>query len=288
MVFIEHSKIGLETRDGSTPTMGRLRTSCASLAGTTRDFLSLIEAGDLVNDTLRQALFEAQLSEADLAARLGVDPKTVQRWLDGRLPYARYRDQLARLLGLDEGKIWPEIRAIGQSLPSDLAGAYPRRDLISQEAWLSMFAGAQFEINVLAYSAGFLMGDDRFLDILVDKGRQGLRVAVALGDPDRLHLTRAGSEEDDEEALVNSMADAIDCLRPFALSGHVDLRLHKVLLYNSIYRIDNQVLVNQHLYGVASARTPVYHLLKSEQGEMFDFYLSSFDRVWSAASPVTR
>lgn len=289
MMFIEHSKIGPETRDGSTPTMGRLGTSCVSLAGTTRDFSGLIAAGDPVNDTLRQALFEAQLSESDLAARLGVDPKTVQRWLDGRLPYARYRDQLARLLGLDEGKIWPEIRAIGQTLSSDLAGAYPRRNLISQETWLSIFAGAQFEIDVLAYSAGFLMGDARFLDILVDKAKEGLRVAVALGDPDRLDLNRAGAEEDDdEEALVDSIADAIECLRPLALSGHVELRLHEVLLYNSIYRIDNQALVNQHLYGIASARAPIYHLLKSDEGEMFDFYLSSFDRIWSDASPVTR
>ncbi|WP_328522906.1 helix-turn-helix domain-containing protein [Kribbella sp. NBC_00359] len=240
-----------------------------------------------MNDTLRRALFEAQLSEADLAARLGVDPKTAQRWLDGRLPYARYRDQLARLLGLDEGEIWPEVRAAGQSLPPEFAAAYPRRDLITHEAWLSMFAGALFEIDVLAYSAGFLIGDSRFLEILADKGKHGLRVAVALGDPNRLDMTRAGSEEDDEEALSDSMADAITRVRPLTASGRVELRLHDVLLYNSIYRVDNQVLVNQHLYGIASVRTPIYHFLKADQGEMFDFYTASFDRVWSGASPTT-
>ncbi|MFI7067066.1 multiprotein-bridging factor 1 family protein [Kribbella sp. NPDC050124] len=241
-----------------------------------------------MNDTLRRALFEAQLSEADLAARLGVDPKTAQRWLDGRLPYARYRDQLARLLGLDEGEIWPEVRAAGRSLPAEFAAAYPRRDLISQEAWLSMFAGAQSEINVLAYSAGFLVGDARFLGILADKGDQGQKVAVALGDPDRLDLTRAGSEEDDEEALSDSMAASIDRIRPLVASEQVQLRVHDVLLYNSIYRVDNQVLVNQHLHGIASARAPVYHLLNADQGEMFNFYLASFDRVWSDAMPAVR
>jgi hypothetical protein len=53
-----------------------------------------------------------------------------------------------------------------------------------------------------------------------------------------------------------------------------------VLLYNSIYRVDNQMLVNQHLFGIAAARAPVYHLHKADQGEMFDFYLSSFDNIW--------
>jgi hypothetical protein len=55
------------------------------------------------------------------------------------------------------------------------------------------------------------------------------------------------------------------------------------VLYNSIYRVDNQVLVNQHLYGIADARTPVYHLYKSEQEEMFDYYMSSFSRIWTDA-----
>ncbi|MGR4862118.1 multiprotein-bridging factor 1 family protein [Kriegella sp. LARHCF250] len=241
-----------------------------------------------MNDTLRRALFEMQLSEGDLATRLGVDPKTVQRWLDGRLPYSKYRDQLARMLGLDEGEIWPEVRAArpAQSMPPELAAAYPRRNLIPRDAWLSMFAGARVEIEVVAYGAAFLMGDPQFLEILAGKGEQGLRVAVALGDPERLDLARVGAEEDGDEALADSIIDAIGRIRPLVASGAVELRLHDVLLYNSIYRVDNQILVNQHVYGIATERTPVYHLHKAADGEMFDFYLSSFDRIWRSATPA--
>ncbi|WP_289008021.1 helix-turn-helix transcriptional regulator [uncultured Thermomonospora sp.] len=39
-----------------------------------------------MNDALRQALTDAGLTEADIAATLGVDPKTVQRWIAGRTP----------------------------------------------------------------------------------------------------------------------------------------------------------------------------------------------------------
>lgn len=240
-----------------------------------------------MNDRLRRALFEMQLSDGDLATRLGVDPKTVQRWLDGRLPYSRYRDQLARILGLDEGELWPELRANrpAQSIPRELDAAYPRRNLIPSEAWLTFFASARTEIDILAYSAGFLLGNPRFVEILAGKGSQGLRIAVALADTDRLDLARAGLEDDRDAPLSKSIADAVARLQPVVLDGQVELRQHDILLYNSIYRVDNEMLVNQHLYGIAAERTPVYHLHKANDEEMFDFYLSSFNRIWATARP---
>jgi hypothetical protein len=40
-----------------------------------------------------------------------VDPKTVRRWLEGRVPYLRHRWALAGLLDADEADLWPELRA---------------------------------------------------------------------------------------------------------------------------------------------------------------------------------
>ena len=60
-----------------------------------------------MNDTLRRALFRARLTESDVAAQLTVDPKTVRRWLEGRLPYPRHRWDLANLLSIDETELWP-------------------------------------------------------------------------------------------------------------------------------------------------------------------------------------
>jgi transcriptional regulator with XRE-family HTH domain len=39
-----------------------------------------------VNELLRRFLLQTGLREDDVAARLGVDPKTVRRWLNGRVP----------------------------------------------------------------------------------------------------------------------------------------------------------------------------------------------------------
>ena len=54
-----------------------------------------------MNEPLRQALLRARLRENDVAARLGVDPKTVRRWLSGRVPYPHNRAAIAGLVGAD-------------------------------------------------------------------------------------------------------------------------------------------------------------------------------------------
>ena len=48
-----------------------------------------------MNENLRRAMLRARLSEENVAAQLQVDPKTVRRWLEGRVPYLRHRWLLA-------------------------------------------------------------------------------------------------------------------------------------------------------------------------------------------------
>jgi transcriptional regulator with XRE-family HTH domain len=62
-------------------------------------FLAFREVATL-NEPLRRALLRARLREDDVAARLGVDPKTVRRWLNGRVPYPHNRAAIAELVGV--------------------------------------------------------------------------------------------------------------------------------------------------------------------------------------------
>ena len=64
---------------------------------------------------------------------------------------------------------------------------------------------------------------------------------------------------------------------------NIEIRLHQTVLYNSIYRADNQLLVNQHTYGIPAAQAPVFCLRDTEGGEMAALYLHSFERVWASA-----
>jgi transcriptional regulator with XRE-family HTH domain len=118
-----------------------------------------------VNETLRRALLRARLSDEDVAARLQVDPKTVRRWLEGRVPYLRHRWALAGLLDADEADLWPEVRAerAARSRPAEVKAIYPHRNALPREVWLSLFGSAVGEIGILACSGLFLAQDTGLL-----------------------------------------------------------------------------------------------------------------------------
>jgi transcriptional regulator with XRE-family HTH domain len=91
-----------------------------------------------LSESLRRALLRARLSEDDVAARLAVDPKTVRRWMEGRVPFLRYRWALAGMLGLDETDLWPEVSA-ARSRPEEVRAIYPHRDAVPVDVWLVLF-----------------------------------------------------------------------------------------------------------------------------------------------------
>ena len=67
---------------------------------------------------------------------------------------------------------------------------------------------------------------------------------------------------------------------------NIEIRLHRTVLYNSIYRADDQLLVNQHTYGIPAAQAPVFCLSDTDGGEMAALYLDSFERVWTSSAPL--
>ena len=64
--------------------------------------------GCMPNERLRAALLQRGLTPATLGGQLGVDQKTVERWISGRVPYRRHRYEVASRLGVDEVYLWPE------------------------------------------------------------------------------------------------------------------------------------------------------------------------------------
>ena len=241
-----------------------------------------------MNEPLRRALMRARLREDDIAARLGVDPKTVRRWLDGRVPYPHNRAALADLVEADEADLWPDAGGplAARTRPDELGTVYPHRWAVPREAWTQLFASAEHEIGILAYSALFLAEDTGILRILADKGRAGVTVRIALGDPDGTHAAERGEEEGIGDAMPAKIRNALTLYRLLAKVQNVEIRLHRTVLYNSIYRADDQLLVNQHTYGFPAAQAPVFCLCHTDGDEMVDLYLDSFERVWASSTPL--
>jgi transcriptional regulator with XRE-family HTH domain len=242
-----------------------------------------------VNEPLRQALLRARLREDDVAARLGVDPKTVRRWLNGRVPYAHNRAAIAGLTGADEADLWPDAGGLlaARSRPDELGTVYPHRWAVPREVWARLFGSAEQEITILAYSALFLAEDAGILRILADKGRAGVTVRIALGNPDGPNIAERGDEEGIGDAMAAKIRNALTLYRPLSAVENIEIRLHRTVLYNSIYRADDRFMVNQHAFGVPAAQAPVF-CLRNAGSEMAVLYLDSFERVWAASSSLTK
>ena len=239
-----------------------------------------------MNEPLRRALLRARLREVDVAARLGVDPKTVRRWLDGRIPYANNRAALADLVGVNEADLWPDAGGplTARTRPEEFGTVYPHRWSVPREVWTQFFASAEYEIDILSYSALFLAEDADILCMLADKGHVGVTVRIALGDPDCPNIAERGGEESSGNATPARLRNSLTLFTSLREVENIEIRLYQTVLYNSIYRADDQLFVNQHSYGVPAVHSPIFSLRKIEGDDMFSGYLKSFERIWSAAA----
>lgn len=241
-----------------------------------------------MNDALRRALISAGLDSADVAARLGVDPKTVEQWCAGRTPYARNRAALAALVGRAERELWPGVGHMRPRIPpgGEIVSIYPHRWAVPRETWLHHFSSAEHEIGILAYSALFLIEDPGILRTLADRARTGVKVRLLLGDPDSPEVAERGESEGIGDAMAARIRNALALLKPLVALPGVQLRIHRTALYNSIYRADDDLLINPHVYGQPAATNPVLHARLTERGMLAANYVGSFEQVWRGAGVI--
>ena len=244
----------------------------------------------MANERLRAALLEHGITVATLAELVSVDEKTVERWItQGRMPYRRYRYAVAMRLGVDETYLWPEAlskKQINAASESEIVTAYPHRTAVPRDSWGRLFQTAEREIGILVYAGLFLSEDGAVQRILSDKAEAGVRVRILLGDPDSDEVAQRGADEGVDGAMAAKIRNALVMYRPLRGVEGVEFRFHDTILYNSIYRADDELLVNTHVYGVPAAHAPVLHLRKVVGGEIVNTYIESFERVWEGATPI--
>lgn len=242
------------------------------------------------NERLRAALLEHGMTPTALAEELNVDPKTVERWITaGRLPYRKTRYLVATMLRTDETFLWPDAlteEQVAAAAESEIITVHPHRWAVPQDAWGRLFGSAEREIGVLVYSGLFLAEDARVQRLLADKARAGVRVRILVGDPDSPEVAERGRDEGIDESMAGKIRNVLVLYRSLRGIDSVDIRLHRTVLYNSIYRADDQLLVNTHVYGTGASNAPVLHLRRVAGGDMVSTYLDSFEQVWSGATPV--
>lgn len=240
-----------------------------------------------MNAALRKALAASRLTEIDVAAHLGVDPKTVRRWLSGQRPYPRHRWALADLLQTEEDTLWPQNSQKAEAhtpVSEHVQRVYAHRWQVPREVWWDLFSSAEQEIGILVYSGLFLADDAGMLELLGARARDGVNVRILLGDPGSQPLKRRGQEERIGEALTARASNALLLFQTLLDIDGIEIRTHSTALYNSVYLTEKRLLVNQHIYGLPAAKSPVIEIDRSLSPDMAETYSESFFAVWNTAN----
>ncbi|MEV4335882.1 XRE family transcriptional regulator [Streptomyces sp. NPDC049590] len=242
------------------------------------------------NERLRAAMAVGGWTYAALADKVEVDPKSVERWVNlGRTPRRATAMLAAETLGEDVHALWPALRQArpARAVSPELVALYDQRADIPVSTFVDMLTQARERIDVLVYAAVFLHeAYPRLNDLLKERAAEGCAVRIALGDADSSNVQQRGEEEKFGHGIQSRCQLALMHYRPLVGVPGIEVRTHATTLYNSIYRADDQALINAHVWGVNAYGAPVWHLRRSGEGGMFDTYTGSFDAVWETAVPV--
>jgi transcriptional regulator with XRE-family HTH domain len=240
------------------------------------------------NQRLYDAIHRTGKRYEDVAAEVGADPKTVERWVtNGRLPHPPTRLQLSQILGVAEAVLWPDAPGVAYGT-TELVDVYATRKELSPATVAALLDAAEHQVDILAYAAVWLWDTvPRFTDLLELKIAHETGVRICLGDPDSQAVLLRGREEGIGDALIGrcrlalSYAQSIRALEPNAI------RLSDATLYASILRFDDDVLLNTHLLGNAAAESPVFHFRRERDNGIAANAIRTFERAWDAAQPLS-
>ena len=242
------------------------------------------------NQRLRGSIVSAGLRPAELAERIGVDAKTVERWITkGRLPHRTHRVAVASALGVDEAYIWPEVvdcagHAVRERRRAPGAPPDPRRDAERHldPADERRRARPSTCSSTPARSCSSSTTSPRRHPQKAAAGRSGSDSARRR-DRAGCGASRRGGGHHWWACRGASSCTAATSDRCTTSAG-VEVRTHGTTLYNTLYRFDQDMLVNGHAYGAPANESPILHLRRVPGGRMWDHYMRSFECVWTAAS----
>lgn len=246
----------------------------------------------MTNSALRAAIADAGVGPRQLAYRVGVSVKQVERWLaDGQLvPYVRNRDDAAQVLGVSEEMIWPgkpgKSRIKG-GRDRELVRSYPYRSGCPSTVWTELIESAQSDIFLAGYTNYFFWTQHpQFADTLRQKTQEGCRVRFLVGDPDG---ETTGRREAVESVALSLSARIRTTLRELGKLGPLegletrfsspeDAPSHVPL---SVFRFDSTALVTPHLARTAGHDSPLLHLSRQGDGGLFDRFSEHAEELWS-------
>src|SRR6266508_2987925 len=136
------------------------------------------------NERLQATMSRCGLTAQALADSIGIDAKTVERWIStGRVPYVRTAIAAAHALEEDPVFLWPTLHRgrAARALPTEIVAVYEQRSQVSPPMWRAFFEKASSNIDILVYAAVHLHESiSGFNQLLGDKAKEGCAIRIAL------------------------------------------------------------------------------------------------------------
>lgn len=251
------------------------------------------------NVVLQAAMTKKGISRRKLARAVKVEEITIKRWLENVHIKVRKEnaDAAARELGCTPHDLWPDQFPPSPQPPSTEdyiavpfnPALYASRTQVPITVWQNHFADAQDSIDILVFAATFLFDTlDGFTSTLAESAQRGVHVRFLVGDPDGDNMVLRGEEEGIGESVRARSHNSVELLRPFTATPGLDVRTHETTLYTSIFRVDNQMIINFHIYGSPGRDNPVMIFSQQQEPRLWATFERAFTRVWDDAQPLSR
>ncbi|KZS85806.1 hypothetical protein BST40_18055 [Mycobacterium persicum] len=242
------------------------------------------------NRQLRAHMERKGVSAQDLADLIAVDAKTVERWLSGETaPYPHNARRAVDVLECDPADLWPDLFPImtPPSAGTVAVSVYSSRADVPISVWRQLFEGAVEHIDILVYGGTFLFdGLPRFTKILAAATERGVVVRFIIGDPDSAHVAERGEAQGIGTALAARCRMTLLRLQPLSGTSGLEIRTHTTPLYTSMFRADDTLIANPHLYGAPASDNPAIVIKRDDAPDLWNDHRLAFERVWNTARPI--
>jgi hypothetical protein len=233
----------------------------------------------MANERLRNAMEMKRVCIEKMTEVTGVDPKTIQRWINGRVPHARHRRAIADFLGEKESFLWP-TNGYQEAQTSEIVVAYAHRSDVPPGAWWQLFVQATEQIDLLGIALLFLPEQHPHLvDLLKEKARISCKIRIALAHPKSMAL--AMRDEEEQSGLAGRIQTTLYHFRELLNYDGIEIRYHSTVLYNSYARLDHDMFIMPQLYKLHGSKAPLLHLHYSSSDGIFSNFAAHFEAVWA-------
>ena len=243
----------------------------------------------MANEQLKAALKNAGLEPDQLADIVGVDLKTVQRWLSGRQPYSRHRTRIARALNVSERELWPDAQ-IPKAASSrlELVGAFAQAGDVLAPDWRTLLKDARERIDLLDFTLTDTLAAPGVPDLLANKAKNGCQIRILISYATRARLATDTPLDQpykgDEPVAAFEIARSRGHIQQLLGVPGIEARKFATMRFNSITRCDEQMLVTLHLWGTPSQQAPMLHLRVDDHPGLFEQFADHYQSIWENAS----